>query len=71
MKIEVLPSKYGKRVTVIHVNADKKTLKEVARRLKRKLAVGGTVRDGEIILQGDHSDKAELIMEVLRLYNIE
>ena len=71
MKIEVLPSKYGKRITVIRVNADKKTLKAVARSLKRRLAVGGTVRDGEIILQGDHSDKADLIEEVLRLYNIE
>lgn len=73
MKIVVRPSKYGKRVTVIipSTSYEKRVLKAAASRLKQLLAVGGTVKNNEIILQGDHSDKTELILEVLRQYNIE
>lgn len=32
-------------------------LKELARQLKQACATGGTVKDGQIELQGDHKDR--------------
>ncbi len=48
--------KFGKIVTVVNFN-NKINLKEIAKELKKKLACGGTVKDNEIELQGDHAAK--------------
>jgi translation initiation factor 1 len=45
----------GKTVTIIGnitINTDK--LKDLARQLKNRCGTGGTIKDGEIIIQGDH-----------------
>lgn len=65
-KIKVLEEKrkYGKIITVVE-GIDKKqiNLKDVTKKLKSKLACGGTFKDGKIELQGKHSEqvKKELI----------
>jgi translation initiation factor 1 len=45
--------RFKKLVTIVE-GIDKGKLIETGRELKQKLACGGTVKDGVIILQGDH-----------------
>lgn len=48
--------KYGKKVTVIE-NLQGIDLDELASKLKRKMACGGTVKNKRIELQGAHAEK--------------
>ncbi len=51
--------KFRKPVTmVLGLPKAKHELEEIARVLKKKLATGGTAKDGSILLQGDHRDDA-------------
>jgi translation initiation factor 1 len=50
----------GKQVTVVlGLPADDDTLKQAATRLKRICGSGGSVKDGCIIIQGDHRKKVQ------------
>jgi translation initiation factor 1 len=47
----------GKTVTVINgVSGDINLLQGLAKEIKQKCGTGGTVKDGEIIIQGDHRE---------------
>ncbi len=51
--------KFRKPVTVIEgLSKSKSELEEITRKLKQGLATGGTAKEGLILLQGDHREKA-------------
>ncbi len=53
--------RYGKIVTIIEgINTSDIDIDELAKTLKTRCASGGTVKDGNIELQGDHKKKVTL-----------
>lgn len=53
---------FGKEVTVVEGVGEEVDLGDLASKLKTKLACGGTAKDGQIELQGDHKRR---ILDVL------
>lgn len=53
--------KFKKLVTIVE-GIDKNKIDEYAKKLKQKLACGGTAKDGLIILQGMHVNKVKDIL---------
>lgn len=56
IKVQTVKKKFGKISTLVSGLKDV-DIKEIAKKLKAKLACGGTVKDGIIELQGDHKNK--------------
>ncbi len=55
IKIRVERRRYNKPATIIEgIDGKHHNLNEIAKKLKRTLACGGSVKDGKIILLGDH-----------------
>jgi translation initiation factor 1 len=58
IKIYIEKRRYGKTVTIVEgINSNDIDINDLARQLKTKCASGGTVKDGNIELQGDHKKK--------------
>ena len=71
IKIYTDRRRYGKTVTIIEgFNSKDVDLKELAKSLKRKVATGGTVKDGRIELQGDQRERAKRFLEEIG-YTVE
>jgi len=60
IKIKLVKRKFGKLSTIIEGINDKNiNFKELLKKLKSRLACGGTIKDGNIELQGKHAEKAK------------
>lgn len=55
--------KYGKVMTIVEgINEKEMDLEDLGKKLKSKLACGGTVKDGRIELQGNHKHRMKDIL---------
>lgn len=55
--------KFNKNYTIVEgIDAKEIDLKDLAKRLKSKLACGGTIKEGKIELQGEHKQRAKKIL---------
>ncbi|MBI3115919.1 MAG: stress response translation initiation inhibitor YciH [Thaumarchaeota archaeon] len=56
--------RFGKPTTILEgLKMNEKDLQELGTMMKKNLATGGTVKDGIIILQGDHRDRVAEILK--------
>lgn len=62
IKISVEKKKFKKLVTLIEGFDSGTDFKSLVKELKHKLACGGTSKDGYIVLQGDHRDRAKELL---------
>ena len=57
---KIVKKKFGKQYTMIEgIDTNEIDIKEVAKKLKNKLACGGTAKSGYIELQGNHLNKVQ------------
>jgi translation initiation factor 1 len=54
--------RYNKPVTVIVGLSERADVKEITKDMKTKIGTGGTFKDGQIILQGDHREAARNLL---------
>lgn len=54
--------KFSKPVTIISGLSERQDAKDITKQLKTKIGTGGTFKDGQIILQGDHRDAVKSLL---------
>ena len=54
--------KFNKLTTVIRGMDDSENIRSISKELKTKLGTGGTIKDGQIILQGDHREAVKKLL---------
>ncbi len=58
--------RYGKIVTIVEgIDSSNISINDVAKELKTKCAAGGTVKNGRIVLQGEHRKKISRVLKDL------
>lgn len=60
--ISMVTRRYGKAITVIQGLSKDLDTKKILKDLKTKLACGGTLRNGDVELQGNHKEKAKELL---------
>jgi len=61
--VKIVKKKFGKQYTVVEgIDTNEIDIKDVAKKLKNKLACGGTSKGGLIELQGNHLTKVQEIL---------
>jgi len=62
--VAAVKRRFGKLMTVISgIDPKQVDIKDVAKKLKEKLACGGTVKGNKIELQGDHRSKVKDVLK--------
>lgn len=61
IKVYTTQKRFRKLVTIVE-GLEGEELSNTAKDLKRKLACGGSSKDGMIVLQGDHKEKVRLFL---------
>ena len=62
IKVYVAERKFKKPMTIVE-GIDKKSGKSISKQLKRKLACGGTYKEGRIELQGNHKARIKELLK--------
>ena len=63
IRVETIQKRYGKSMTIIRgIDSSKIDVKDLLKKLKSRLACGGTYKNNEIELQGDHRDRVPGIL---------
>jgi translation initiation factor 1 len=63
IRITVDSRRYGKKMTIVEGITDPSIdLDALLSKLKAKCACGGTIKDGHIELQGEHSKKVQMVL---------
>ncbi|NCN98833.1 stress response translation initiation inhibitor YciH [Candidatus Pacearchaeota archaeon CG10_big_fil_rev_8_21_14_0_10_35_219] len=62
IKVSLDTRRYGKKITIVSGFDKGIDIKATAKQLKAELACGGTVKDGNIELQGDHRKKVREVL---------
>lgn len=63
IRVSLIQKRYGKDMTVIKgIDTSKIDVRDLMKKLKSKLACGGTFKNNEIELQGDHRTRAKEIL---------
>ena len=63
LSVQLDTRRYGKAVTVIRGFPDTDAAKRTGKELKKALATGGTAKDHQVELQGDHQRDAKRLLE--------
>ncbi|MEM7816119.1 MAG: stress response translation initiation inhibitor YciH [Candidatus Aenigmatarchaeota archaeon] len=62
IRVSGIKKRYGKITTVIEGISKDVDIKNVLKELKTRLACGGTIKEGVIELQGNHTEKVKAIL---------
>jgi len=62
IKVSTQTRRYGKKITLVEGFDRHVDVKEIGKRLKERLACGGTSKNGVVELQGDHKKKVKPIL---------
>lgn len=63
--VQVEKRKFGKKYTIISGIGKEANIEEVLKKMKNKLACGGTAKRGNLELQGDHKNRAKEFLQEL------